>query len=425
MKLALPIYYNDKHMRSDLSAAEKLAPREIMDARQELIKLHKTGEQGWLQILDNKKHLAEIKQAAKKFAKFKNLLVIGIGGSDLGAKAILCALRTCGKKTKVHFTGDTTDPDEISAILDGIPWKQTAINVISKSGDTLETMSVFFEAKERLERAVGAKKSAQAIICTTDPEHSALLDLAREKGYATLSIPQNIGGRFSVLTSTGLFPIAMAGVNIDKLLSSASALRDNWLKFGGTSHMIDQFAAYHVAHFGKKRDIHVLFTYSSALKQFSYWYRQTWAESLGKSTAVGPTPVASIGPTDQHSQLQLYQDGPDDKVYTFLNVENFNTKLRVPKSIRTIDALAYAKGHSFADLIHSALSGTSGALADQNKPIGIISIKKIDETSLGSLIIFYEIAVAMAGLMLHLNPFNQPGVEDSKHRVREILTGSS
>ncbi|MDF1497440.1 MAG: hypothetical protein P1P90_05275 [Patescibacteria group bacterium] len=422
MKLTLPINYDDKHMRSDLSAAEKLAPREIMDARQELIKLHKTGEQGWLNILDDKKHIAEIKKAVKQFSKFKNLLVLGIGGSDLGARAILSALRTSGKKTKVHFAGDTTDPDEISAILDSLPWKQTAINVISKSGGTLETMSVFFEAKERLERAVGAKKAASAIICTTDPEHGALLNLARAKGYATLSVPQNIGGRFSVLTSVGLFPVAMAGINIDKLMSSAASLRDNWLKFGGTSHMIDQFSAYHVAHFAKKRDIHVLFTYSSALRQFSYWYRQTWAESLGKSKAVGPTPVASIGPTDQHSQLQLYQDGPDNKVYTFLNVENFNSKLRVPKSISTIDALTYAKGHSFADLIHSALSGTSGALVDQNKPVGIISIKKIDETSIGSLIIFYEIAVAMSGLMLHINPFDQPGVEDSKQRVKAILT---
>jgi glucose-6-phosphate isomerase len=414
--------YNDKHMRADLSANEKLAPREIMDARQELIKLHKTGEQGWLNILDDKKHISEVKKTVKKFGKFKNLLVLGIGGSDLGARAILSALRTSGKKTKVHFAGDTTDPDEISSILDNVNWKQTAINVISKSGGTLETMSVFFEAKERLERAVGVKKAATAIICTTDPEHGALLDLARQKGYTTLPVPQNIGGRFSVLTSVGLFPITMAGVNIDKLVASAAAMRDNWLKYGGTSHMIDQFAAYHVAHFAKKRGIHVLFTYSSALRQFSNWYRQTWAESLGKSIAAGPTPVASIGPTDQHSQLQLYQDGPDNKVYTFLNVENFNSKLKVPKSISTIKSLTYAKGHSFADLIHSEMAGTSSALIDQNKPVGILTIKKIDEASIGALIIFYEIAVAMAGLMLHVNPFNQPGVEDSKHRVEAILT---
>jgi len=416
------ISYDDKHMRSDLSAAEKLAPREIMDARQELIKLHKTGEQGWLGILDDKKHITEVKKAVKQFGKYKNLLVLGIGGSDLGARAILSAMRTAGKKTKIHFAGDTTDPDEISMVLDSLPWKQTAINVISKSGGTLETMSVFFEAKERLERAVGAKKAASAIICTTDPEKGALLDLARRKGYATLPVPHNIGGRFSVFTSVGLFPLAMAGVNIDKLLSAAASLRDNWLKSGGTSHMIDQFAAYHAAHYGKGRNIHVLFTYSSALKQFAGWYRQTWAESLGKSTVAGPTPVAAIGPTDQHSQLQLYAEGPDDKIFTFLNVENFTSKLRVPRSISTIESLACAKGHTFADLIHSALRGTSGSLIDQNKPVGIITIKKIDESSVGALIIFYEIATAMAGLMLHINPFDQPGVEDSKHRVETILT---
>jgi glucose-6-phosphate isomerase len=413
--------YNDKNMRADLSATDRITPREIMDARQALIKLHKTGEQGWLQILDDKKHIAEIKKAVKQFSKFKHLVVLGIGGSDLGARAVLTALRSTGKKTQVHFAGDTTDPDEIAAIFDALPWKQTAINVISKSGGTLETMSVFFEAKERLERAVGVTKAAKAIICTTDPEQGALLDFARQKGYATLPVPQNIGGRFSVLTSVGLFPIAMSGISIDKILGGASKLRDNWMKYGGTSHMIDQFAAGHIAHYAKKRNIHVLFTYSAALKQLGFWYRQIWAESLGKSKTTGPTPVAAQGPTDQHSQLQLYQDGPDNKVYTFLNVETFTSKLKVSKSISKIDKLAYAKGHSFADLIHAALQGTSKALIDQNKPVGILNLKKIDEAPIGELIIFYEIAVAMAGLMLHINPFDQPGVEDSKHRVEELL----
>lgn len=414
--------YNDKNMRADLSATERISPKEIMDSRKQLIKLHNDNKQGWLKILDDKKHTAEIKKAAKQFSKFKHLLVLGIGGSDLGARAILAALRTRGSKTKIHFAGNTTDPDEIASVLDSLPWNQTAINVISKSGGTLETMSVFFEAKERLERAVGVKKAANAIICTTDPEHGALLDLARQKGYTTLPVPQNIGGRFSVLTSVGLFPLAMAGVKIDKILLAAAKLRDNWLKFGGTSHIIDQYAAYHVAHMAKKRNVHVLFTYSAALEQFGNWYRQIWAESLGKSTANSPTPIAALGPTDQHSQLQLYQDGPDDKIFTFLNAEVFNAKLKVPSAIAKLEKLKYAKGHSFADLIHAAVKGTSGALGNQNKPVGIINIKKIDEAAVGELIVFFEIATAMAGLMLHVNPFDQPGVEDSKHRVEEILS---
>ena len=418
----MTISYDDKKMRADLSATDRITPREIMDARQELIKLHQTGEQGWFKILDDKKHISEIKKAVKQFNKFKHLLVLGIGGSDLGARAILAALRAEGKKTQVHFAGNTTDPDEISAVFDKIPWKQTAINVISKSGSTLETMSVFFEAKERLERTVGKTKAAKAIICTTDPEQGALLNFALKNNYTTLSVPKNIGGRFSVLTSVGLFPVAMAGLNIDKILTAATKLRDNWLKYGGTSHMIDQFAAHHIAHYAKKRHINVLFTYSSALKQIGNFYRQIWAESLGKSTAAGPTPIAALGPTDQHSQLQLYQDGPDNKVYTFLNVENFNSKLKISKSISKIENLSYAKGHTFADLIHAALDGTSKALINQNKPVGILNIKKIDEAAIGELIIFYEIATAMAGLIMNINPFDQPGVEDSKHRVKEILS---
>ncbi|MBD3281526.1 hypothetical protein GF391_02155 [Candidatus Uhrbacteria bacterium] len=414
--------YTDKNMRANLKASDKIAPGEIMDARRELMSLHKNGEQGWLSILDNKKHVKEIKDAVKQFAKYKHLLVIGIGGSDLGARAALYALRTSGKKTQIHFAGSTTDPDEINAVFEQIPWKQTAINVISKSGGTLETMSVFFAAKERLEKAVGVKKAAKAIICTTDPESGALLDFARRKGYAALPVPQNIGGRFSVLTSVGLFPLAIAGVNIDKVLASAKKLRDEWVKFGGTSHMIDQFAAHHAAHSAKGRNIHVLFSYAAALEQIGKWYRQIWAESLGKSPVIGPTPVAALGPTDQHSQLQLYQDGPDDKVYTFLTVSMFSSKLKVSQDIAKLEKLAYAKNQSFADLMRAAAQGTAQALAEQNKPVGILNLKKIDESAIGEIFTFFEIAVAMTGLLMHVNPFNQPGVEDSKQRVQEILS---
>ncbi len=418
---SIMLNYLDKNMRADLSATDKITPAEIMDARHELLKLHKDGAQGWLNILDDKKHHKAVKNACKQFGKYKHLLVLGIGGSDLGARAALSALRTNGKKTIVHFAGNTTDPDEINAIFEQIPWKQTAINVISKSGATLETMSVFFAAKERLEKAVGAKKAAKAIICTTDPESSALLDFARDKGYATLPVPQNIGGRFSVLSSVGLFPMAMAGVNIDKIVAGAKKLRDEWIKFGGTSHKIDRYAAHHVAHCAKGRTIHVLFTYSSALKQIGQWYRQIWAESLGKSAAFGPTPVAALGPTDQHSQLQLYQDGPDDKIYTFLTVNVYGSKLKVSKEIIKLDNFAYTKGKNFDDLMHAAAKGTSQSLADQKKPVGNINVKQCDETTMGELFVFFEIATAMTGLLAHIDPFNQPGVEDSKNRVQKIL----
>ncbi len=411
-------------MRADLASEDRITPLQIMNARQELLDIFASGEQGWLKILDDKKYWQTVKTQIQYFSKFKHLLVLGIGGSSLGCRAIIEALRVSGAKTKIHFAGDTTDPDEIEAVFSQLDWKHTAINVISKSGETLETMSVFFLAKERLEKAVGVKKASKSIICITDPEKGALLDFARENDYAILSIPQNIGGRFSTLTAIGLFPAGLAGINIFKILSGAIALRNDWQQYGGASHIINQFAAYHTAHYYKKRGIHVLFCYASALKRFTAWYQQIWAESLGKTPVAGPTPIMAIGPTDQHSQLQLFQDGPNDKVYTFLQVESFQAKPRVPVAITRMANLSYAKNQSFQNLIQSALIGTSEALMAQNKPVGILSIKKIDEISLGQLFVFYEIAVAMMGLMLHINPFNQPGVEDSKQRVKKLLTSN-
>lgn len=418
----MTLIYSDKHMRADLTAADRITPAQIMDAKRELLRLRQESEIGWLDAIDDKKYIAEINNKAKQFSKFKHLLVIGIGGSSLGARAVLNALKAQTGKVQVHFAGDTTDPDEIAWIFSRLPWKQTAINVISKSGGTLETMSVFFAAKEKLENAVGVKKAAKAIICTTEAPDSSLGEYAAKKGYAVLEIPKNVGGRYSVLSAAGLFPIALSGINFTKILQGARAMRDEWKNFGGVSHTADQFAALHAAHYAKGRPINVLFSYSSALKLFGEWFVQLWAESLGKSPAYGPTPLSAVGPTDQHSLLQLFQQGPDDKVYTFVKVESFNSKLKVPATIKSVEKLKYLSGKKLSILFHAALEGTYNALADEGKPCGVISIKKIDEINIGKLIMFFEISTAMNGLIMNINPFDQPGVEDSKTRVKDILT---
>ncbi len=409
-------------MRANLSAADKITPGQIMDAKKELLRLREQGEVGWFDIIDDKNYVADIKKAVKKFSKYKHLLVIGIGGSSLGAQAVIHALKSQNSKVKIHFAGDTTDPDEITSTFNSLPWKQTAINVISKSGSTLETMSVFFTAKERLEKATGIKNSKKAIICTTEKQNSYLADYAAKKGYDTLEIPKNVGGRYSVLSAAGLFPIALAGINIDKLLQGARKMRVDWETFGGTSHGIDQFAALHAAHYTKSRKIHVLFAYCSALKTLGDWYVQLWGESLGKSKVFGPTPLSAIGPTDQHSMLQLFQEGPDDKVYTFLRINNFNNKLKVPKQISEVEKLKYLGGKNFSSLLDAALNGTVDAISAQNKPVGILNLKRLDELNVGALLMFFEITTALTGLLMKINPFDQPGVEDSKARVKEILT---
>lgn len=421
--------YDDANMRGNLSAAQRVSPTDILYAHRDVVARHDSGEQGWLGILDDSEHINAVKTMATRYGKYKNCLVLGIGGSDLGARAVLAAVRLKTPKTNVYFAGDTTDPEALEEILDKIPWKNTCLNVISKSGGTLETMTAFFVAKERLEKAVGHDKAAERIVCTTDPETGDLHDLAVKNGYGILPVPQNIGGRFSVLTSVGLFPLALAGVNISKLLTGARLTRDGWMASTGASHEIDRFAAWHVAHDQAKRQIHTMMVYASALEPFARWWRQIWAESLGKNVKRdgrkhydGPTPVVFLGPTDQHSQLQLYQDGPDDKVYTFVFAENMRSKLKVPSAAKKFVPTRDAAGRSFQDLLQAETQGTADALVSVGKPVGHLSVNRINEESMGALLMFMEIATAVAGAIYGINAFDQPGVEASKKQVKQLLT---
>lgn len=427
----LPLIYDDSLMRADLTATERISPQDLHEAHKAVVRVCQV-EQGWLAILDDQNYLKKIEEQAKRFSKYKNCLVLGIGGSDLGAKAILSALDVNGGKTRLWFSGDTTDPDEVTKILDAVPWDKTCVNVISKSGKTLETMTVFFEAKRRLEKKVGLKKAAERIICTTDPQDGDLRELAIKQKYALLDLPKNIGGRFSVLTAVGLFPLALAGVNVRSLLKGGAALRDDWIGEAGSSHFVDRFAAWQVAHESRKRrNIHVLFAYAGRLAALASWWRQLWAESLGKANrrngqknSFGPTPVVSVGPTDQHSQLQLYQEGPDDKIYTFLLKDKSKSKLRVPTLAKKFAPIDMAAGKDFASLLNAEAEGTISALADERRPLGKIVISKIDELSLGALIVFFEIATAVAGELYEIDAFDQPGVEASKIATKKLLTGS-
>ncbi|HPN14897.1 MAG TPA: glucose-6-phosphate isomerase [bacterium] len=422
--------YQDEHMRTDLPANARINPQDMRRARQAVIKLHETGQQGWLDILEDEKYWSLVKQKTAGFKKFKHCLVLGIGGSDLGARAILSAVKPKSGAARLWFAGDTTDPDKIEEVFAAIPWKQTCINVISKSGGTLETMSVFFAAKERLEKAVGKNKANKCIICTTDPEEGELLNYAQLMGWATLPIPKNIGGRFSVLTAVGIFPLSLAGVDIKSLLEGAQAMKNDWLASSGP-HMTDRFAAWQLAHDKhKKRNIHVMFAYSAKLDSMIHWWRQIWAESLGKarrrdgrSNEFAPTPVASIGPTDQHSQLQLYQEGPNDKIYTFLTVDIFLSKTKVPKTAVKFQPLAYAAGKDFSSIIKAEAQGSMQALIQARRPVSLIKLPIINEFQLGALIVFFEIATAMAGEFYNINAFDQPGVEESKQRAKQLLTG--
>ena len=389
-------------------------------AKDKIIAEWRNDAQGWLGCPDDPAALAEIANILKTRQRFTDCLVLGIGGSDLGARAAYQALARKNTGLTLHFAGANTDPDELEDVLRKLNWKKTLINVISKSGQTIETMSAFLLARERLIKAVG-KNYAAHIVATTDPARGSLKSLADKEGFSTLSLPQNIGGRFSVLCVAGLLPLACAGIDVTRLLKGARQVRDAWLKNDVTRDPIATYALLHYLGNRKRgQNIHVLMPYAARLNEFGRWYRQLWAESLGKDNA-GPTPLAAQGATDQHSQLQLYMQGAEDKIVTFIAVERFNSALRVPAAARGVKGLEKLAGKKFQDLIHGEQRATAEALRATGKPNGTLKLKDLTPESLGGLFMFFELAVALAGKLYGINTYDQPGVEAGKKLFWKFL----
>ncbi|MFA4954658.1 MAG: glucose-6-phosphate isomerase [Patescibacteria group bacterium] len=393
-------------------------------AKDKIIAEWRNDVQGWLGCPDDTAALAEIAKILNTKQRFTECLVLGIGGSDLGARAAYQVLARENTGMRLHFAGANTDPDELEDVLRKLNWKKTLINVVSKSGQTVETMSAFLVARERLIKAVG-KNYAAHVVATTDPVLGSLKSLSDKEGFGTLSLPQNIGGRFSVLCVAGLLPLACAGIDVTRLLKGARQVRDAWLKNNVTR---DPIAAYALLHYlgNRKRgqNIHVLMPYAARLTEFGRWYRQLWAESLGKDNA-GPTPIAALGATDQHSQAQLYMQGPADKIVTFIAVEKFNNAMSVPAAARVVTGLEKLAGKKFQDLIHSEQRATAEALRVAGKPNGTLKLKDLTPESLGGLFMFFELAVAMAGKLYGINAYDQPGVEAGKKLFWKFLDAKS
>lgn len=391
----------------------------LEEARDHIIQLRKSGEQGFLDLPFDAAMVKRVQAMAAKTKRFDTLLVLGIGGSDLGARAILQALPS---KRRVLFAGANTDPDELAEILSQVNWKKTLVNIISKSGDTVEPTSAFLVAWDLLKKRVG-KNFAKHIIATTDAERGTLVDWAEKEGYARLLVPENVGGRFSVLSDVGLFPAAWAGVKIKELLAGAASMVRNFEHASFDQQPAAVYAALHAeAYLKQNRSIFILMPYAARLQAFAFWYRQIIAESLGKTSEIGPTPIAAFGATDQHSQLQLYMEGPEDKVVTFIEVQKFATKLRVPKMPMASASLAGLEGKTFQDLIHAERRFTAEALTQARRPNGTFFLPKLDAHGLGQLFQTFMIATAYLGELLNVDAYDQPGVEDGKRRFREWLS---
>lgn len=397
------------------------------DARHAILGMHERGEQGWMRLPDDREMLKEIRRTVTGMDRYGTCLVCGIGGSDLGARAMYAALAP--KKKKLVFLGANTDPDELHDIVSSVDLHHACINLISKSGSTIEPVTSFFYVYELMRKDRRITDPDARVVATTDPASGELRSLALKKGWATLPIPANVGGRFSTLSTVGLFPLAFAGASPGPILAGARDIASRFEKERVEDNAVLRYAAHHaLAYLRRKQRVHVLMPYASRLRAFAEWYRQLWAESLGKKDGrrrtrvfAGPTPVAALGATDQHSQIQLYTEGPNDKTVTFLEVARFRHDLRVPKQIRAIPSLAPAGGKRFRDILHAERAATSMALTQAKRPNGTLMIPRISEDSMGALFMFFELAVAVMGELLDINAYNQPGVESGKKMMYAIL----
>ena len=404
--------------------------KKLNQSRQDLKKAWQDGSVGYFSLPERSRDLrGTLELAADIKRRYKTLLVLGIGGSDLGARMLVRALQPEKGGLDIKFLGANTDPEEITQVLSGVDLKKTAINIVSKSGGTIEPMSTFMLVRDRLIRQVGKKQHAKHVIATTDRATGTLRAIADDQGYHTLPVPDDVGGRFSVLTPVGLFPAACAGIDAGKLLRGLKETREYFFRQAASANAILKFAGLHYLGYTKQnRNITVLMPYAARLDLFGDWFRQLWAESLGKRNSVtgreinvGLTPVAALGATDQHSQVQLYNEGPQDKLVTFIAVEKMRNDYTVPVAFADLPGVAYLGGHQFSEILQTERRATAQALAEHGKPNGTLTIPEINETSVGSLVGFFMIATSVMGDLLKIDPYNQPGVETGKQKMFAAL----
>ena len=344
---------------------------------------------------------------------------VGIGGSALGPIALHRALNhpyynllANRGGPRLHFA-ENTDPATLSAILDVAEPAGTWTNVVTKSGSTAETMANFLVIRGALVEALGEDAYGERVIFTTDPEEGYLVQIAKRQGIRTLQIPPDVGGRFSVLTPVGLFPAAATGLDVDALLRGAAQCADEVTERGADHPAVEGAAYHYLMDTVRGRNVRVMMPYADSLDRFAAWFVQLWAESLGKE-GKGSTPHGAVGTTDQHSQVQLYMQGPQDKVIEIIEVEEHPRDLSIPRAYEDLEGVGYLGGHSMAELLNVECDATRKALTEAGRPNSTIRIGAIDEEHLGYLFQAMEIQTAIAGSLYGVNAFDQPGVEAGK-----------
>ncbi len=389
-----------------------------------LIKSTEEGKLGFLALPENHDIIDEIITYANAIKnRYEAYVHIGIGGSALGPIALqnslLDSYYNLDTKPKMFFP-DNVDPDWLHDLMQHIDVSKTLFHVVSKSGGTAETAATMLYFVKYLQESLG-DHFYKNILFTTDPVEGLLNQIAREYPIKCFRIPPNVGGRFSVLTPVGLISAAVSGINIQELMQGAREMAQICRSQKLEENPAFIYAAIHSLYMKKGKNISVMMPYSNKIRDLADWYRQLWAESLGKRTdndgntvETGQTPVKALGTTDQHSQVQLYVEGPNDKVITFLEVEKFKINDPLENHFKYIPEFDYLSGKTLGELINSEKKATEIALSNNERPNLTIKFPEVNAATIGQFFMLLETATAFAGGLLNINAFNQPGVEEGK-----------
>jgi len=439
------LYYKNvtaevKHLGSEhgitIAQRDKLAG-EMVPLITELNRQRAAGETPYRDLPYNEKYPADIKKLAGELqGKCENFVVLGIGGSALGNIALQTALNPymynlddAQRQGRPRlFVFDNVDPVQFGSFLEWVADKldKTIFNVISKSGRTVETAAQFMIVRQLLLDRLGPEALRNQVIATTDAKEGILRSISDEAGFRTLVVPDGVGGRFSVLSEVGLFSAAMCGIDVDLLLAGARDMdeRVSCEDFDKNPAAIIAATNWHYYNRGKK--ISVMMPYSYQLKDLADWYRQLWAESLGKAqdlkgsqVQIGPTPVKALGTTDQHSQVQLYREGPNDKLFTFLQVENFDRDLKIGSA--PAPELEYLTDKDLSVLFDSEKKATEYALLESKRPCLTVIFGEVNAYTVGQFIYLYEVTTSFAGALFGINTYDQPAVELGKEATLALM----
>jgi glucose-6-phosphate isomerase len=397
-----------------------------------------SGDSRYGLLASNPQIAKDVKKLVKQFKpKCENLVVLGIGGSALGNIALQNALNPYAynldsnqRKGPRLFVFDNVDPAQFGSFLTLITPRlgKTVFNVISKSGQTAETASQFMIVQKLLEAKFGSAHLKDHVVATTDSQKGTLRKIATDAGLSTLEVPDGVGGRFSVLSAVGLFSAAMCGINIDHLLAGARDMHARVTNPDFFKNPAAINAAIQFYYYNRGKKISVMMPYSYALYSFADWYRQLWAESLGKKfdlngreVFVGPTPIKALGATDQHSQVQLYREGPNDKVFTLIEVQNHGRKIRIPAPPKSAPELVYLANKDMGELLNAEKKATEYALMANNRPCLTVLFPKVDAYTVGQFIFLFEATTSFAGALLGINTYDQPAVELGKQATFALM----